>query len=46
MFFFPLVLAMAGFVLLFLTLVLIRTRTELRQRRIEALKQRERLSDA
>ena len=45
-FFFPLVLAMAGFVLLFLTLVLIRTRTELRQRRIEALKQRERLSDA
>ena len=45
-FFFPLVLSMAGFVLLFLTLVLIRTRTEIRQRRIEALKLRERQSDA
>jgi heme exporter protein C len=36
----PLLLSMAGFVLLFLTLVLIRTRTEIRLRRIRALELR------
>ena len=37
----PLVLAMAGFVLLFLVLLLVRTRTEIRNRRITALRARE-----
>ncbi|CAN5721150.1 heme ABC transporter permease [soil metagenome] len=36
-FWYPLILAMAGFVLLFLALVLVRTRTEVRARRLRAL---------
>ncbi|MER5170189.1 heme ABC transporter permease [Thioclava kandeliae] len=40
---FPLLLCMAGFGLLFLTLVLVRTRTEIRRRRLHALEQRERM---
>lgn len=40
-FFFPLMLSMVGMGLLFLTLVLLRTRTEIRARRIEALLVRE-----
>jgi len=39
----PLWLSIAGFVLLFLTLVLVRTRTEIRSRRLSALLARERL---
>ena len=38
---FPLLVCIAGFVLLFLTLVLLRTRTEIRTRRIQALLARE-----
>jgi len=45
-FWFPLLVAIAGFVLLFIALVLIRTRTEIRARRIHALEMRERLVDA
>ena len=41
-FYFPLVVSIAGFVFLFVTLVLIRTRTEIRARRILALLARER----
>ena len=37
-FFVPLLFAMGGFILLFVTLVLLRTRTEIRLRRIQALK--------
>ncbi len=40
----PLWTAMAGFVLLFLTLVLFRTRTEIRARRLRALEARERMA--
>ena len=40
-FFYPLVVAMTGMVLLFVALVLLRTRTEIRARRIEALLARE-----
>ena len=40
----PLLLCIAGFVLLFLSLVLLRTRTEIRARRLAALLLRERLS--
>ena len=40
----PLVVCIAGFVLLFVTLVLIRTRTEIRSRRLQALLTRERLA--
>jgi heme exporter protein C len=40
----PLVICIAGFVLLFLTLVLLRTRTEIRARRLQALLARERLA--
>ncbi len=40
----PLVVCIAGFVLLFLTLVLMRTRTEIRARRVSALLARERLA--
>lgn len=40
----PLVLALVGFGLLFLTLVLVRTRTEIRLRRIAALEARERMA--
>jgi len=42
-FYFPLLFCIAGFVLLFVTLVLIRTRTEIRRRRLHALEMRERL---
>lgn len=41
---YPLLLCLAGFVLLFLALVLQRTRTEIRLRRIRALETRERLA--
>jgi heme exporter protein C len=41
---YPLLLCMAGFVLLFIVLVLIRTRTEVRSRRLQALEARERLA--
>lgn len=40
----PLWLSMAGFVLLFVTLVLLRTRTEIRARRLRALEARERMA--
>jgi heme exporter protein C len=40
----PLYLSMAGFVLLFLALVLMRTRTEIRARRLMALERRERMA--
>jgi len=40
----PLWLTMAGFVLLFVTLVLLRTRTEIRARRLRALEARERMA--
>jgi len=40
----PLFACMAGFVLLFLTLVLVRTRTEIRARRLSALVARERMA--
>ena len=39
----PLLVCIAGFVLLFLTLVLLRTRTEIRARRLKALLARERM---
>ncbi len=41
-YYWPLLISMAGFVLLFITLVLIRTRTEIRARRLAALMARER----
>ncbi|MEY4698033.1 MAG: hypothetical protein RIT14_2461 [Pseudomonadota bacterium] len=40
----PLVICIAGFVLLFLALVLVRTRTEIRARRLQALRMRERMA--
>ncbi len=40
----PLLVCIAGFVLLFVTLVLLRTRTEIRARRLQALLARERLA--
>ena len=43
-FFVPLMISMAGFVLLFLALVLYRTRTEIRARRLHALELRERMA--
>jgi heme exporter protein C len=43
-FWFPLLVCIAGFVLLFLTLVLLRTRTEIRSRRMQALLARERMA--
>jgi len=43
-FWYPLLVCMAGFVLLFVTLVLIRTRTEIRSRRLKALEARERMA--
>ena len=43
-FWLPLVICIAGFVLLFLTLVLVRTRTEIRARRLQALLARERVA--
>ncbi|MEP2784256.1 MAG: heme ABC transporter permease [Pseudoruegeria sp.] len=42
-FYLPLLVCIAGFVLLFLALVLLRTRTEIRSRRLQALIARERL---
>lgn len=42
-FWFPLLVCIAGFVLLFLALVLLRTRTEIRARRLSALLARERM---
>jgi heme exporter protein C len=41
---FPLLVCIAGFVLLFVTLVLMRTRTEIRARRLQALLARERVA--
>lgn len=43
-FWLPLLICIAGFVLLFVTLVLVRTRTEIRARRLQALMARERLA--
>ena len=43
-FWYPLLFCIVGFVLLFVALVLQRTRTEIRQRRIKALEARERLA--
>lgn len=43
-FYYPLLLSIAGFVLLFVALVLARTRTEIRARRLQALRQRERMA--
>lgn len=43
-FYFPLLVCIAGFVLLFIALVLLRTRTEIRARRISAILARERRS--
>jgi heme exporter protein C len=43
-FYLPLLICIAGFVLLFVTLVLLRTRTEIRARRLQALLARERMS--
>ena len=43
-FWLPLVVCIAGFILLFITLVLMRTRTEIRVRRAQALMARERLA--
>lgn len=40
----PLVISIAGFILLFLALVLLRTRTEIRLRRVRALELRERMA--
>lgn len=42
----PLVIALVGFGLFFVTLVFIRTRTEIRLRRLHALETRERMADA
>ncbi len=42
----PLVISLVGFGLLFLSLVLLRTRTEIRLRRLHALETRERMADA
>ncbi|RBP89189.1 heme exporter protein C [Rhodobacter sp. 140A] len=41
---FPLLLCIAGFILFFIALVLVRTRTEIRLRRLKALEQRERMA--
>ncbi|MGB2201592.1 MAG: heme ABC transporter permease [Pseudooceanicola atlanticus] len=43
-FYFPLLVSIGGFILLFLALVLLRTRTEIRARRMRALLIRERMS--
>lgn len=43
-FWYPLLVCITGFVLLFVTLVLIRTRTEIRVRRLKALEARERMA--
>lgn len=41
---YPALVAIAGFVLLFIALVLLRTRTEIRARRLHALEMRERVA--
>ncbi|MGD9918369.1 MAG: heme ABC transporter permease [Paenirhodobacter sp.] len=41
---FPLLVCIAGFILFFVALVLLRTRTEIRARRLKALEQRERMA--
>jgi heme exporter protein C len=41
-FWYPLLICMAGFFMLFVVLLLIRTRTEIRTRRLKALEARER----
>jgi heme exporter protein C len=43
-FYLPLLFCIAGFILLFVTLLLLRTRTEIRKRRAAALRMRERLA--
>ena len=43
-FYYPLLVCIAGFVLLFVALVLLRTRTEIRSRRLKALMARERMA--
>ena len=43
-FYLPLLVCIAGFILLFVTLVLVRTRTEIRARRLQALQMRERMA--
>ena len=43
-FWFPLLVSIAGFILLFIALVLLRTRTEIRMRRVKALEARERMA--
>ena len=43
-FYYPLLVSIAGFVLLFLALVMLRTRTEIRARRTRALLARERMT--
>lgn len=43
-FYWPLLMSIGGFVLFFLTMVLLRTRTEVRRRRLQALINRERLA--
>ncbi len=43
-YYWPLITSISGFVLLFLTLVLVRTRTEIRRRRLQALLNRERMA--
>lgn len=43
-YFFPLLLCIGGFILLFVALVLMRTRTEIRARRLQALLTRERMA--
>ncbi|NRA99111.1 MAG: heme ABC transporter permease [Rhodobacteraceae bacterium] len=45
-FYFPLLVCIAGFILLFVGLVFMRTRTEIRARRLHALELRERMRDA
>ncbi len=45
-FYYPLLVCIAGFVSLFIALVLLRTRTEIRARQLHALRLRERMSDA
>ncbi len=42
----PLVICLAGLVLLFIALLLVRPRPEVRKRRIHALEMRERMADA
>ena len=45
-FYYPLIVCIAGFSALFVALVLLRTRTEIRARRLHALRLRERMADA